>query len=105
MRARLWAAGAAAWIVAFIVLAYVRFHPQPWYVAILAVAGLLASSVAIAGPGRRGRTALLFAVAILVIAAMLGGWTGGPVLLPAVVAAVLAVKASPVPVAPHSSAG
>jgi hypothetical protein len=40
----------------------------------------------------------LFAVAILVIAALLGGWTAGPVLLPGIVAAVLAVKASPVPV-------
>ena len=105
MRARLWAAGAAAWTVAFIVLAYVRFHPQPWYVAILAVAGLLTLSAAIFGTGGRGRTVLLLAVAILVIAALLGGWTAGPVLLPAVVAAALAVKASPVPVSPRSSPG
>ena len=99
MRARLWAAGAAAWTVAFIVLAYVRFHPQPWYVAIVAVAGLLALSAAVFGTAGRGRTALLFAMAILVVAALVGGWTAGPVLLPAIVAAALAVKASPVPVA------
>ena len=35
----------------------------------------------------------------VVIAALLGGWAAGPVLLPAIVAAALAVKASPVPVA------
>jgi hypothetical protein len=98
VRARLWSAGAAAWTVAFIVLAYVRFAPQPWYVAIVAIPGLLALSAAVFGTGGRGRTALLFAVAILVIAALLGGWTAGPVLLPGIVAAALAVKASPVPV-------
>jgi uncharacterized membrane protein len=97
VRARLWAAGAAAWTIAFIVLAYVRFHPQPWYVAIVAVAGMLALPAAVLGAGR-GRTALLFALGILVIAALLGGWAAGPVLLPAIVAAALAVKASQVPV-------
>jgi hypothetical protein len=98
VRSRLWAAGAAAWTVAFIVLAYVRFDPQPWYVAMVASAGLLALSATIFGAGRHGRTALLLALAILVVAALLGGWTAGPVLLPAVVGIALAVKASPEPV-------
>ena len=99
MRSRLWAAGAAAWTVAFIVLAYVRFHPQPWYVAVVAVAGLLALSAAVFGTDGRGRIALLFATGILVVAALLGGWTAGPVLLPAIIGAILAVKSSE-PVSP-----
>ena len=98
MRSRLWAAGAAAWTVAFIVLAYVRFDPRPWYVAMVATAGLLAVAAAVGGTGGRGRTALLIAMMILVVATLLGGFTAGPVLLPAVVAAALAVKAAPAPV-------
>ena len=95
MRARLWAAGAAAWTAAFIVLAYIRFEPRPWYVATVATAGLLALSAALFGADRHGRTALLFALGILVITTLLGGWTAGPVLLPAVVGTALAVKAAP----------
>lgn len=94
MRSRLWAAGAAAWTVAFIVLAYVKFHPQPWYVVVVAVAGLLALSAAVFGTDGRGRIALLFATGILVVAALLGGWTAGPVLLPAIIGSILAVKSS-----------
>jgi hypothetical protein len=94
VRSRLWAAGAAAWTVAFIVLAYVKFHPQPWYVVVVAVAGLLALSAAVFGTDGRGRIALLFATGILVVAALLGGWTAGPVLLPAIVGSILAVKSS-----------
>jgi hypothetical protein len=94
VRSRLWAAGAAAWTVAFIVLAYVKFHPQPWYVVVVAVAGLLALSAAVFGTDGRGRIALLFATGILVVAALLGGWTAGPVLLPAIIGSILAVKSS-----------
>jgi hypothetical protein len=94
VRSRLWAAGAAAWTVAFIVLAYFMFHPQPWYVGGVAIAGLLALSAAVFGTDRRGRIALLFATGILVIAALLGGWTAGPVLLPAIIGSALAVKSS-----------
>jgi hypothetical protein len=94
VRSRLWAAGAAAWTVAFIVLAYVKFHPQPWYVVVVAVAGLLALSAAVFGTDGRGRIALLIATVILVVAALLGGWTAGPVLLPAIIGTILAVKSS-----------
>jgi hypothetical protein len=94
VRSRLWAAGAAAWTVAFIVLAYIKFHPQPWYVVVVAVAGLLALSAAVFGTDGRGRIALLFATGILVVAALLGGWTAGPVLLPAIIGTILAVKSS-----------
>lgn len=94
MRSRLWAAGAAAWAAAFIVLAYVTFHPQLWYVGVVAVAGLLALPAAVFGVDRRGRTALLFALGIFIIAALLAGWKAGPVLLPAVVGCALAVRSA-----------
>jgi hypothetical protein len=49
---------------------------------------------AVLGTARRGRVALLFAMGILVVAALLGGWTAGPVLLPAIVGCALAVRSS-----------
>ena len=95
MRSRLWAGGAAVWTAAFIVLAYVRFDPRPWYVAMVATAGVLALSAALFGTDRHGRTGLLVALGILIVTTLLGGWTAGPVLLPAVVGTALAVKAAP----------
>lgn len=94
VRSRLWAAGAAAWSAAFIVLAYGTFHPQLWYVGVVAVAGLLALPAAVFGIDRRGRTALLFALGIFIVAALLAGWQAGPVLLPAVVGCALAVRSA-----------
>lgn len=96
VRSRLFAAGAAVWTVVFIVLAYVMFTPQPWYVAVVAVVGVLALAAAAFGTGGRGRTALLFALVISVVAALLGGWTAGPVLIPAIIGIGLAVRTGPV---------
>lgn len=96
MRSRLFAAGAAVWTVVFIVLAYVRFTPQPWYVAVVAVVGVLALFAAVVGTGGRGRVALLLGLGVSVVAALLGGWTAGPVLLPAIVGIALAVRSGPV---------
>lgn len=95
VRSRLWAAGAAVWTGVFIVLAYGIFNPQLWYMLVVAIGGLLALFAAIVGTQGHGRTALLLAMGILVIAAVLGGLQAGPVLLPAVVSCALGVKNSP----------
>jgi len=94
VRARLWAAGAAVWTVVFIVLASIMFNPQPWYMLMVGIGGVLALCAALVGAGGRGRTALLFAMGILVVAAILGGFSAGPVLLPAIVSCALGVKTS-----------
>lgn len=92
VRSRLWAAGAAAWAAAFIALAYIKFQPALWYVGLVAIAGLLALFAAVFDTDRRGRVALLFALGIFVVAALLGGFTVGPVLIPAIVSSALAVR-------------
>lgn len=80
--------------MAFIVLAYATFHPQPWFVVVVAIPGLLALYAAVFGTDRHGRVTLLFALGILIVAALLAGWTAGPVLLPAIVACGLAVRSA-----------
>jgi hypothetical protein len=95
VRSRLWAAGAAVWTGVFIVLAYIIFDPQLWYMLVVASGGVLALFAASVGAdGRRGRTALLVAMGILVVAAILGGFQAGPVLLPAIVSCALGVRNS-----------
>ena len=94
LRSRLWAAGAAAWCVVFVVLCYLLFTPQLWYVLVIGVAGLLAVAAAVAGTEGLGRTGLLVALVVLIVAALLGGWKAGPVLLPAIVACALAISSS-----------
>ena len=94
MRSRLWAAGAAAWTVVFVVLCYAVFTPQLWYVLLVGAAGALALAAAIVGTDGFGRSALLVALVVLIVAALLGGWKAGPVLLPAIVACALAVSSS-----------
>jgi len=92
VRSRLWAAGAAVWAGVFIVLAYIIFDPQLWYMLVVASGGLLALFAASVGAAGRGRTALLVAMGILVVAAILGGFQAGPVLLPAIVSCALGVR-------------
>ena len=94
VRSRLWAAGAAVWTGVFIVLAYIIFDPQLWYMLVVASGGALALFAASVGAAGRGRTALLVAMGILVVAAILGGFQAGPVLLPAIVSCALAVRNS-----------
>ncbi|MET3803633.1 FtsH-binding integral membrane protein [Nakamurella sp. UYEF19] len=94
MRSRLWAAGTVAWVAAFIGLAYIIFDPAPWFVAMVAVAGLLALFAAVKGTEGPGRMALLVALIILVVSALLAGWKGGPVMLPAIISCILSIKSS-----------
>ena len=94
VRSRLWAAGAAVWTVVFIVLAYIIFDPQLWYMLVVTIGGALALFAASVGAAGRGRTALLVAMGTLVVAAILGGFQAGPVLLPAIVSCALGVKTS-----------
>lgn len=96
MRSRLWAAGAAAWTASFIGLAYLIFDPAPWFVALVAVAGLMALFAAAKGTDGPGRKALLGTLMVLVVAALLAGWKGGPVMLPAIISCVLAIRSSAV---------
>ena len=78
----------------FLVLCYVVFTPQLWYVLVIGVAGVLALAAAVVGTDGFGRSALLVALVVLIVAALLGGWKAGPVLLPAIVACALAISSS-----------
>jgi FtsH-binding integral membrane protein len=95
VKTRLWATATVVWTALFLVLYFVQVHrdgdsPAWWYVAILGLAVLLTLPAAIRGPGNRQVQPLLGALVIFVIAALLGGLTVGPVLLPAVAGAVIA---------------
>lgn len=69
--------------------------PAWWYVVMVAVAVLLVLPAAVRGPGNREAQGLLVALVIIVVAALLGGFTVGPVLIPAIAAVIVALKASP----------
>ncbi len=100
MRTRIWATAAAVWAVLFLALYLWQVHrdgndPAWWYVGIVAVAVLLTLPAAARGPGDRRARGLLIALVIFVVAALLGGFTVGPVLLPAIGGIIVALKASP----------
>jgi hypothetical protein len=100
VRTRIWATAAAVWVVLFLVLYLWQVHrdgndPAWWYVVIVVVGVLLTLPAAVRGPGHRAAQGLLVALVIFVVAALLGGFTVGPVLIPALVGVVVALKASP----------
>src|SRR5687768_15522072 len=87
--------GAVVWVAgylaAYLVIMYRQGDSSPawWYVALLAVAaGMLALVVA----GRLGRGSLLAAIAVLGFATVIGLLSIGVFLVPALIAAVLAVS-------------
>jgi FtsH-binding integral membrane protein len=111
VRTRIWATAAAVWAVLFLALYLWQVHrdgndPAWWYVAVVAIAVVLILPAAARGPGDRRARGLLVALVIFVVAALLGGFTVGPVLIPAIGGVIVALKASPQvgpPVAPSGT--
>jgi len=96
MRSRWLVIGAAVWTAGYggVYLAVVRAQesaPAWWYVALLAVG---AGSLVFASDGRRPRSILIVAAALLAVAALAGVLSTGMLLVPAVVAAAVVAGAS-----------
>ncbi len=96
MRSRWLVIGAAVWTAGYggVYLAVVGAQgsaPAWWYVALLAVG---AGSLVFASDGRRPRSILIVAAALLAVAALAGVLSIGMLLVPAVVAAAVAAGAS-----------
>ena len=104
VKTRIWATAAVVWVVLFLVLYLWQVNrdgndPAWWYV--VSWRWRPASSCRprcrarpAPGPGPAG------GLVILVVAALLGGFTVGPVLIPAIVGVVVALKAAPQQPAP-----
>ena len=91
----MWATATVVWTALFLVLYFVQVHrdddsPAWWYVVVVCLAAVLTLPAAIRGPGNRQVQPLLGALVIYVIAALAGGLTVGPVLIPAIAGAVIA---------------
>jgi len=102
VKTRIWAAAAVVWAVLFVVLYLWQVHqdgndPAWWYVVVVALAAVLTLPAAVQGPGLRQGQGLLAALVIFVVAALIGGLTVGPVLIPGIIAVAVALKATPQP--------
>lgn len=97
MRSRYLAGVAAGWALVYTCGYVALIHRQEdstvvwWYVALIAGGAVALSGVAV---GRWGRQGLVLGLAVLVVGTLLGAMTIGVFLIPAVLAAVVAIALS-----------
>jgi hypothetical protein len=106
VKTRIWATAAAVWALIYLVAYLVGVHKDGngavwWYVAAVLVAAALSVPAGFKGPGGRAVQLLLLALMLFVVCALLGGLSLGPLLLPAIIGCVVALKAAQ-PAAPVS---
>jgi hypothetical protein len=93
VRARILAAAAAVWTIAYAIVYLVVISgqgnsPAAWYVVMLAIGAV---SLVVAAAGRAMRPALIFGTIVLGIATLLGLLSIGLLLLPALIASAVAI--------------